>query len=44
MPLTWEQFQTNLIDKFLPPNVHEAKAWEFEQLTQGIMTIAWYDA
>ena len=26
MPLTWEQFQLNLIDQFLQPSIEEAKA------------------
>ena len=44
IPLTWEQFQLDLIDRFLLPSVYEAKAWEFELLTQGNMTVAQYDA
>ena len=31
-PLTWDEFQQDLIDRFLPPCVRDAKAQEFEQL------------
>ena len=44
MQLTWEQFRTDLVDRFLPLSVREARAQEFEQLTQGNMTIPQYDA
>ena len=44
VPHTWEQFQSHLIVRFLPLSAQEAKAREFEQLTQGNVTVAQYDA
>ena len=42
--LTCKQFQSNLIDQFLPLNVWEEKAQEFELLTKDNMTVVQYDA
>ena len=29
-PFTWEQFQQDLINQFLPPSVRRDKTYEFE--------------
>ena len=44
LPLTWEQFQLDLIDRFLTLSVREVKAREFKLLTQGNMIVMQYDA
>lgn len=41
-PMTWQEFQDALLDKFFPLDIREAKVEEFMNLRQGSMTIKEY--
>ena len=42
--MTWEEFRELFMDKFFPASARHAKAWEFLELKQGIMTVLEYVA
>ncbi|XP_047952402.1 uncharacterized protein LOC125197962, partial [Salvia hispanica] len=41
--MTWEDFKTELYNKYVPKSYRKAKASEFHNLTQGRMTVTEYD-
>ncbi|XP_057775173.1 uncharacterized protein LOC130994159 [Salvia miltiorrhiza] len=41
--LTWEQFKTALVDKYIPRSYRKQKEMEFSNLKQGKKTVAEYD-
>ena len=42
VPVTWELFKTNLLKRFFPKEMRDAKVEEFINLKQGSMTVREY--
>ena len=41
--MTWEEFKTEVYDKYVPKSYRKAKAAEFHNLTQGRLSVTEYD-
>ena len=41
--MTWEEFKTEIYDKYVPKSYRKAKAAEFHNLTQGRRSVTEYD-